>query len=108
MRQEFSKAVRLAAWERCNGLCECGCQQKIISAEYDHFPVPAAIGGSNELSNCRVLTKRCHRVLTAEKDVPAIAKTRRVYEKRAGVRDTKRGFKKPPAGYNPWTRIIDR
>lgn len=108
MRQEFSKRTKLTAYERCKGICECGCGQKIISAEYDHWPVPAAIGGSNELSNCRVLAKRCHRVITAEKDAPAIAKTRRVFEKRAGVRDKRRGFKKPPPGYSAWTRSIDR
>lgn len=92
-RQEFSKGVKLQAWDRSAGHCECGCGQKIVtSAEYDHYPVPAALGGSNELSNCRVLDKRCHRKITAEHDVPTIAKAVRVAEKRAGVRK-RQGFR---------------
>lgn len=90
-RREFSKATKLAAWERSGGRCECGCGQKILGTpEYDHI-TPAAIGGSNDLDNCRVMAKRCHRVKTS-KDVPAIAKSTRIAEKRAGVRQG-RGFR---------------
>lgn len=90
-RREFSKGVRLQAWERSGGRCECGCGQKILGRpEYDHI-TPAAIGGSNDLDNCRVMAKRCHRVKT-DRDVPAIAKSTRIAEKRAGVR-TGRGFR---------------
>lgn len=107
-RAEFSKSTKLAAWERCAGKCECGCGQRIIGTpEYDHYPVPAALGGSNELDNCRVLQRRCHRVRTAEHDVPEIAKSARVFEKRIGARDKRGGFRKPPPGYNPWTRRIE-
>lgn len=96
-RSEFSKKTMLQAWERCGGYCECGCGLKIIgSVEYDHYPVPAALGGSNELENCRVLSKKCHRLITATKDQPAISKSQRIYEKRAGVRKTKRPFPKRP------------
>lgn len=95
-RAEFSKATKLSAWERCGGRCECGCQLKIITPEYDHFPVPAALGGSNDLENCRVLDRKCHRRITAQKDVPAIAKSQRGFEKRAGIRRTKRPFPKRP------------
>ena len=98
-RQEFSKAVKLAAWERCGGICECGCGQKILTAEYDHWPVPAAFGGGNDLENCRVLNKRCHRKITADVDVPKIAKAVRIIEKRAGLRKSKRPF---PKRVNPW------
>lgn len=93
MRREFTKKTKLAAWERCRGVCECGCGQKIITTpEYDHYPVPAALGGSNDLSNCRVLSKKCHRRITATHDVPEIAKSVRVFEKRIGVRKSQ-GFK---------------
>jgi len=103
-RAEFSKATKQAALERCGGHCEGGMHAKpfrIRKAEYDHFPVPAAIGGSNDLSNCRVLDKTCHRVITSEKDVPAIAKSNRIYEKRMGLRAPKRPF---PKRANPWGR----
>ena len=103
-RLEFPKSVKLAAFERCKGICECGCGQKILTAEYDHYPVPAALGGSNDLANCRALDKRCHRKLTAEHDVPVIAKASRVFEKRAGLRKSRRGFRKKPDNYDPWNK----
>ena len=104
-RAEFSKATKLQAWERCGGICECGCGLKIIGvAEYDHYPIPAALGGSNELSNCRVLMKKHHRQITAEKDVPAIAKSQRGFEKRIGARKTKRPF---PKRIDPWGKHYD-
>lgn len=93
MTRVFPKKVKLAAWQRCRGICECGCQQKIITPEYDHYPVPVALGGASTLDNCRVLSKRCHRKLTAETDVPAIAKAKRVFEKRIGAREKRQGFK---------------
>lgn len=91
MRREFSKSTKLAAFERSGGRCECGCNQPILGTpEYDHI-TPAAIGGSNDLDNCRVMAKRCHRVKTSE-NRPEIDKTRRVLEKRAGVRK-RQGFR---------------
>jgi 5-methylcytosine-specific restriction endonuclease McrA len=91
-RQEFPKSVKLAAWERCNGCCECGCNRKIVDgAEYDHI-VPAAVGGPATLENCRVLARACHRRKT-DVDVPRIAKNVRIAEKRAGLRKTNRGFR---------------
>jgi len=99
-RAEFPKKVKLAAWERSGGICECGCMLKIIGTpEYDHWPVPAALGGAGTLENCRVLSKKCHRLITAEKDVPAIAKSQRIFEKRVGVRRSKRPF---PQRRDPW------
>ena len=104
MRQEFPKRVKLAAWERCKGRCECGCGQKIITPEYDHHPVPAALGGAATLDNCRVLNKRCHRVFTAEHDVPEIKKSTRIFEKRINARTRRTGFKRAPKNFNTWTK----
>ena len=92
MRQEFSKHVRIAAWERSGGNCEC-CGQKIIGVPEYHHLVPAAVGGSNTLDNCQVLAKRCHRVRTENIDVPEIAKSQRIFEKRIGARIKRRGFR---------------
>jgi len=95
-RAEFTKHTKLAAWERCNGVCECGCGLKIIGRpEYDHYPIPAALGGSNDLDNCRVLSKKCHRWITAQKDIPELAKSQRIFEKRIGIR-SKRPFPTRP------------
>lgn len=90
-RREFSKGVRLQAWERCQGRCECGCGQKIIGTpEYDHI-IEDTLTHDNSLENCMVMSKRCHDVKT-KRNRPAIDKTRRILEKRAGVRQG-RGFR---------------
>lgn len=104
-RAEFTKATKLLAFERSNGHCEC-CGGKILtSAEYDHI-IEDTLTHDNSLENCRVLCSKCHGAKT-QKNRPAIDKTRRIYEKRAGVRKKKgRGFQKPPAGYDAWTRSM--
>jgi len=90
-RAEFSKATKLAAWDRCRGLCECGCGQKILGTpEYDHV-IEETLTHDNSLENCMVMAKRCHRLKTSE-NRPEIDKTRRILEKRAGVRKG-RGFR---------------
>lgn len=93
-REEFSKSVRLAAWARCGGLCECGCGQRIIGTPEYHHIVPASLGGPGTLDNCWVMARRCHRVWTAGPEGnPAIAKSTRVHEKRIGARTSRRGFR---------------
>ena len=105
-RDEFPKKVKIAAFERANGRCECGCGLKIIGIpEYDHYPVPAALGGPGTIENCRVLSRKCHRRITAEGDQPAIAKSTRGYEKRLNARSKGRGFRSPPPGFEyDWKR----
>lgn len=104
-RAEFPKSVKLTAWERSGGRCECGCGVKIIGTpHYDHYPIPAGIGGPGTLENCRVLDPKCHRVATLEHDTPAVKDTTRIFEKRIGAREKRRGFAKPPPGYDPWSR----
>lgn len=106
-RDEFPASVKVAAFERADGKCEM-CTKKIVSiAIYDHYPVPAAIGGTGTLSNCRVLCRRCNDDVTNTKDKPAIAKTKRIAETRMGLRAPKRGgFRRPPPGYSSWTRSM--
>jgi len=45
-RQEFTKPTKELAFERAGGRCECGCGVKCTPGEvqYDHYPVPAALG----------------------------------------------------------------
>ena len=91
-RREFPKSVKLAAWDRCNGFYECGCDMPIVGTpHYDH-DLPDDLGGDNSLENCRVLDPKCHRRKTVNEDRPRIDKARRLREKAAGVRPKKRGI----------------
>jgi len=56
MRREFQKSVKIAAWQRSGGVCECGCGVKIVAGdgpEYDHR-LEATLGGEPTLDNCVV------------------------------------------------------
>lgn len=91
-RNEFPDSVRIAAWERCGGICECGCGKPIHTrAEYDHI-IPSANGGPATLENCQVLREKCHDKKTREVDRPSIDKSKRIREKRMGLRAKSRGF----------------
>lgn len=89
-RREFPKSVKLAAFQRCKGICECGCGVKIIAGdgpEYDHR-IEDALGGEPMLENCVVLRKRCHKSKTRSR-TPALTKARAVSEKAIGARASK-------------------
>jgi hypothetical protein len=103
-RQEFSKPTKLAAFERAKGFCECCFLRIVGTPEYDHV-IPAAVGGSADISNCEVLCRKCHRRKTSEKDVPEISKSARIAEKQMGLRRTKRPFVRR---VDPWGKGHDR
>ena len=105
-REEFTKSTKLAMWERSGGRCECGCQLKIIGTPiYDHYPVPASLGGSATPDNGRVLDPKCNRRITYGHDIPAIAKSQRGFEKRIGLRK-RRPFPQRPRGQQ-WGRSYE-
>ena len=92
-RAEFPRNVKEQALERCGGRCECGCMLMIQGTPiYDHFPVAAALGGPGTLANCRVLDPKCNKLITSKTDIPAIAKTHRIRDKRIGLRQSKQRF----------------
>jgi 5-methylcytosine-specific restriction endonuclease McrA len=105
-RAEFSKKTKLEAWTRAGGRCECGCGLKIIGTPEYHHVIEAAVGGSADVGNCQVLDPKCHRKITSEKTVPAVERAKRLEEKRLGLRTKRGGFRKPPAGYDPWRRTM--
>ena len=103
-RKEFSKETKRQALQRSGGLCEglgkvygfapgqrCNAPLS-YGVEFDHYPIRAADGGSNELSNCVAVCKKCHRWKTSTIDAPQVAKNRRIEEKRLGITDPKVGF----------------
>ena len=105
MRREFSRETRRAAWARAKGSCE-SCTVAIregMGPHYDHA-TPDAMGGEPTLENCAVLCKNCHSTKTASVDIPRIAKSKRVLDRRIGARGAGRGFPKRPDWLDPWTR----
>lgn len=103
MRREFPTKVKLAAFERCNGHCEgtrpdgtrCPVKLYVGKFDFDH-DIPNELGGEPTLDNCRVLCKDCHKAKTGQRDIPAIAKSKRVRAKHLGIRKRSkfRGWRK--------------
>lgn len=98
-REEFSLAVRKAAWARCGGRCE-GCGKVLVKGgfTYDHTQ-PWRRGGSSTLENCKVLCKgprdSCDYRKTYGEDLPGIAAVKRYGKNRLPL-DVERPAKKPP------------
>jgi 5-methylcytosine-specific restriction protein A len=90
VRREFTDKIKLAAWDRCGGLCEkCRADMAGRRPEYDHI-LADAMGGEPILSNCQVLCSKCHRLKTSGEDVPRIAKTKRTKRKTINAWPTSR------------------
>lgn len=106
-RSEFGPKVRMAAFERSKGKCErCEARLYVGKFAFDHR-IPDAMGGEPTLSNCDVLCSACHGVKTQRVDVPAIARTKRLKARHIGIKKPST-FRKPPPGYNHWTRRIEK
>ncbi len=92
-RREFSKPVKRAARDRAAGHCEgtrpdglrCDAVLQDGRFHYDH-DIPDGLGGEPELWNCKVLCLVCHGIKTAKRDVPTIAKAKRVADRFNGIK----------------------
>lgn len=92
-RREFSKDVKRQAHARADGCCEglkadgTRCNGALLDGRfhYDHN-IPDALGGEPELWNCVVLCIPCHSEKTAKRDVPMIAKAKRVADRQIGIK----------------------
>jgi 5-methylcytosine-specific restriction protein A len=85
VRQEFSKSVRLAAWNRCGGSCE-QCTAKLYPGRYEfHHIKEATFGGESDLGNCRVLCVSCHSGVTGSR-AAVVAKSNRQRNKHLGIK----------------------
>ena|SRR5579859_911304 len=109
MRREFSKQVRRDAFARAEGRCEgifighelverCPVKLTIGKYHYDH-DIPDGLGGDPTLENCVVLCIACHKDKTTKRDVPTIAKAKRIADKHIGIKSNRqkiasRGFQK--------------
>lgn len=105
-RKEFSKSVKVAAFERSKGLCECCTTRLEVGRfQYDHI-LAAALGGPPTLENCKVLCTNCHGRKTGLEDVPVIAKSNRVRNKHIGAAKRSRNVI-PGSKRSPWKRKLD-
>lgn len=97
MRLEFTKQTMRDALERAESLCEglrssgerCNGALTVGKYHFDHV-IPAAIGGDNSLANCAVLCLPCHLEKTTKRDIPIIAKAKRVADKHRGIKKRSR------------------
>jgi 5-methylcytosine-specific restriction enzyme A len=98
MRREFSAKVKLAAFQRCDGLCEmpdCGAKLRPGKFTYDHR-VPDQLGGEPTLDNCQVICRECDREKTGQ-DAGDIARAKRRERKHVGIRK--------PTTFKGWRRF---
>ncbi len=90
-RREFTATVKLQADERANGRCEsCGGLFKGSKGKHYDHENPDYFSKDASLGNCQVLCIACHMVKTGQKDVPAIAKSRRIRKREAGLQKPSR------------------
>lgn len=106
-RTEFSKRVKLAAWDRSRGQCEaCGVKIRAgMGPHYDHVR-PTFFNDDASLENCAVLCKTCHASKTTDQDRPAIDRARRLHEKAIGARE-KRSRPLPGSKASGWRKKMD-
>lgn len=84
-RREFSTKIKRAGLERCDGRCEqCGARLFPGNIRFDHIN-PDAAGGEPVLDNLQVLCRSHHDDKTFGRDVPLVAKLKRVRDKHFGI-----------------------
>ena len=90
MRQEFSAKTKLLAFEAAKGQC-VRCSARLYPGKYRYnHRIPYYQGGDNSLANCELLCLACDSEQTYRHDIPAIAKTRRIRKRAAGIKKPRR------------------
>src|SRR5262245_14659632 len=95
-RQEFSKRTKDDAFARAAGRCERCATWLLGRVRYNHR-IPCALGGAGDADNVEVLCLACDAAQTYGKDIPAIAKCRRIRQREAGI--------KKPRTITAWRRF---
>lgn len=99
--------VRLRVFEAYGGICYLSGIKIRPGDKWDLEDKIALInGGENRESNKAPALKDKHKEKTA-RDVAEKSMIARKRSKHLGIEKPKRGFQKPPPGYNPWTRRIE-
>jgi 5-methylcytosine-specific restriction protein A len=105
-RRSLSPMQRLKVFEAAYGRCHL-CEQRIqVGDKWDVEHVrPLALLGDDDQSNMRPAHKDCHKTKT-KADAASWSKAKRIKAKLLGIKKPST-FRKPPPGYNPWTRRIE-
>ena len=116
-RRRQTRKMRSKLFEAKNGICHlCGGEVQEGQAWDVSHPIPLSIGGPDDESNWDVAHRKCHRVHTATKDAPTIAKMKRVRDKHTGAMRPKgnirnAGFRQAPPqnrASRPLTKTCNR
>lgn len=104
-RRSLSSMERLRIFEEWDGRCHL-CEQKIQAGEaWDvSHDRPLALLGADDNTNRKPAHRKCHAVQTAEKDLPAIAKAKRMKAKHIGAKKA-RGFYRPENAKFDWKQM---
>lgn len=97
--------VRLRAFEKAGGRCHL-CNRQIRAGEYwqcDHV-VALVNGGKNAEENLKPACRNCCYEKTAQDQAE---KSDIADKRKKHILPKQSKWRKPPAGYNPWTRRIE-
>ncbi len=106
-RPRLTTRQRLHLFLRARGQCQ-GCGWRLTAGtrwEIDHV-VPLALEGRNHADNLQVLCAACHGHKTRHRDLPAIAKARRIKARHLGAWRSARPL--PGGRRSAWKRLFDR
>lgn len=116
-REEFTRKVMMAAWERAGGRCDyftnfklsIRCNKKLRPGDinYDHI-IPWAISEDSSFGNCQVLCKAHHLLKTTKADVPTIAKVKRVGANHIGAAKPRSSLSNPHIRRTMSGVVVDR
>ena len=106
-RRKISDMQRERIFLANGGVCHLWERKVRVGEPWDvSHDRPLALLGEDGGDNLKVAHRACHRVHTATEDAPRIAKAKRQSRKHLGIKKHS-GFRKPPPGYNYWTRKIE-
>lgn len=106
-RRTWSERQRLALFLKHEGRCHL-CGGKITPGEKWEVSheIPLELGGADDDENCKPAHFKCHRVHTAEVDIPAIAKAKRRQARHLGAKPPSRR-PLPGSKGSKWKKKLD-